>query len=291
MAGRLIDAWAYTWPDVWEPLSEHDDAEASFFMDLFPILSKATCAFRDPVPGETRESWEDAKQDWDQKRIIAATDSNAANQLMRDWTASDFQSDAALALALESAFRFLHEPDAPDLSARFFELAGQFLGSRNLRYRLVPPFELRPTASGLFVALIRQVEHQFADDADLMKLVAEFEHALKQTGKTQSEADIKTCIGKASNLAEGLAKKHPQAGGGVFSQNCSRVRCWPHKDMQAAFDKVYGFCSGYPGIRHSGSRRGVLRDLNMRDGIVAAIMLLASSGYFIPTLDLADIVG
>lgn len=291
MSGRLVDAWQHTWPEIWEPLSMNDSAGAEFFMDLFPLVFKALRPFRQPAAGESQVGYEAAKHLWDQRNAAAGTDSKAADALMRSWSPSDFLSDGSLARSFEAVFKFLFDPEARGLSAHFAVLTAQFLRSRNIRYRLVSPYELRPHVSGLFANLVAQVERGVAADEGLRELLQEFEHALNQASRSHAESDVKTCIAKAANLAEGIAGKHPDAGGGTFADHCNTFKKWPHNGLKNAFKNIYGFCSDYPGIRHAGNPKGKLRGLDTSDSIVAALVLVSSTGYFAANLDFAEIVG
>jgi hypothetical protein len=59
--------------------------------------------------------------------------------------------------------------------------------------------------------------------------------------------------------------------------------------MKEALLKLYGFCSNYPGIRHSGNRGSQLRALTMKDGLLVSALLLIFSGYFME-LDVDEIM-
>lgn len=292
MSGRLVEAWEYTWAELWEPLGNHDDAGASFFMDIFPLLARALGPFRQPLQNESQQQWDEAKNLHDQRLVAASTDSTIAAATMQAWTAASFAGDAVLARALESVAKFLEDPDFPSLGELYFELTSGFLRCHNIRYRLLKPYSLRPHLSGWFSGLLAQVENMVVKDRNLRKLLGHFEKALEQAARSHEDADIGVCIHKAAILAEGIASRHPQAKGDDFGKYCDSVGCWPHSEMKDAFKKVYNFCSGYSGIRHAASPKKMLReDLNTRDGIVAALVLLSSAGYFVPGLDLAEIVG
>lgn len=297
MAGRLVEAWDYTWAELWQPLASVEDAPADLLAEVFLPLTKALRPFPEPrqvseemLEAYTRE-YAAAKGAWIKSQSDACNDAGLAAEQLQLWVPGDFKGDNALARAFEEVFETLGELDCPELQPKFFDLTERFLRCHNIRYRLLSPFELRPHAAGLFSTLVHQIEAKFAEDRELLELLNEFEHALKNAGRTYSAADIKTCIGKASNLAEGISKRHPQAKGDVFTDHCKSVKCWPHDKLKAVFDSIYGFCSGYPGIRHAGSQHGVRRELDPRDGLVSALVLLSSAGYFMDNLDLAEIVG
>lgn len=100
-------------------------------------------------------------------------------------------------------------------------------------------------------------------------------------------------IAKASNYAEGLASVAAgiPAAGNTLGALCNQVGDWPHDQVKEALQKLYKFCSDYPGIRHAGNPAGVLRDLTTRDMTLASLLLLSFSGYLSPTLDEQVVLG
>jgi hypothetical protein len=65
----------------------------------------------------------------------------------------------------------------------------------------------------------------------------------------------------------------------------------PLDTPEEAVKKIYGFCSDYPGIRHSGNPGGQLRELEVKDSIIVPLMLLTASGYFLTWQDISKITG
>lgn len=275
MSGRLADAWDYTWAEIWQPLTLVDDAPADLFMQIYPELANALKVKPDP------QTYNDATND----PIVAA-------EQLQLWMPRDFKGDNALARAFEAVYVVLDGIDVAGLAREFYDLTLKFLRCHNIRYRLVKPFELRPHIAGAFSALVAQVESAIAIDPHLLSLFDDFQHSLNHASRTGNGIDIRTSIAKASNFAEGLAVACPTAiGKKTFGAACNAAQCWPHEGMKTAFKSVYYFCSDFPGIRHAGRASSKLRALDRVDGIVAALLLVSSAGYFMPQLDLAEIVG
>ena len=124
------------------------------------------------------------------------------------------------------------------------------------------------------------------DNPELSEAAMEFEHAFSALTRTHAEADMKTCIQKTAMLVEAVASVYPNAQGTSLGELCDSIKCWPHTSIKEAMKKLYGFCSDYPGIRHNVARRGRLRPLEMRDSIIIPLLLLTTSGYFAPNVEL-----
>jgi len=118
--------------------------------------------------------------------------------------------------------------------------------------------------------------------------MADFEHAFNAMEKTHVEADMKTCILKATMLVEALASASPGAQGQTLSDLCNSLQCWPHPAIKEAVKRIYGFCSDYPGIRHNVGTGGQIRALGVHDSIIVPLLLLTSAGYFGPNANLLD---
>jgi hypothetical protein len=85
--------------------------------------------------------------------------------------------------------------------------------------------------------------------------------------------------------------RHLPAAGNTLGARCNQVGDWPHEQVKEALQKLYKFCSDYPGIRHAGNPAGVLRNLATRDMTLASLLLLSFSGYLSPTLDERVVLG
>lgn len=297
MSGRLVEAWDYTWGELWQPLLEVEDAPADLLMEVYAPLVDALRPFPDPrqVSEELREAYlkeyEAAKNAWVQAQTDASNDATIAAEQLQLLMTTDFKGDHALARAFEDIFEVLDELGIPGIAREFYDLTTKFLRCHNIRYRLIKPYVLRPHISGWFSGLVSQVETMIASNAHLQRLLRDFEHSLNQVSRSKTQTDVTHCIEDAVELMEGIASRYPGATGTTFGALCDSAGEWPHKAVQKAYGNLYGFCSDYPGIRHGLGEHGVLRDLKNTDAVVCALMFLASAGYFVPGLDLAEIVG
>jgi hypothetical protein len=263
MGGRLQDAWQFCWPEIWVPLEQTEDVPLDYYTDLYVELVKAYRQAPQPV-------------DFD----LIANDANLARQSLEKSSSAGLRGEGSIARFLEDAYDVLVETGHPELPIRYEVLVATFLESRNLRYQLVKPFQIRPHVTGVFSALLSDVMAAMQNDDDLKEAASEFEHAFGALTKSHTETDMKTCIQKASMLVEALASNYPNAEGASLGELCDSIKCWPHPTVKDSLKKLYGFCSDYPGIRHHVRKRGRLRPLEMRDSVIVPLLLLTASGYF-----------
>jgi len=264
MGGRLQDSWQYLWPEIWRPLEQVDDAPLDMYCDLYVQLAKA---YR-KAPN---------RKDFD----TVANDVGLARRALESAEADQLRGEHSIASFLENAYDVFVETGNPGLPKVYRDLIEAFLEARNLRYKLVSPFQIRPHIPGVFSALMTDVLTLTENDNDLNEAASEFEHAFGALIRSQAEPDMKTCIQKASMLVEAIASASPEAQGATLGEFCDSIRCWPHAAVREAVKKLYGFCSDYPGIRHRVTRkRGRLRQLEMRDSVIVPLLMLTASGYF-----------
>ena len=101
MSGRLVDAWDYTWAEIWQPLASVDDAPADILMEVYAPLVDALRPFPEPrvVSDELREAYleeyKDAKNAWVQAQTDACNDAAVAAEQLQRLTAADFKGDNA----------------------------------------------------------------------------------------------------------------------------------------------------------------------------------------------------
>jgi hypothetical protein len=269
MRGRFQDSWQFMWPEVWLRLEETNETPLEIYNDLYVELVKA---YRKAPTGREFDT--------------VANDATFARRALETVSAADLRGEDSIARFLENAYEVLVETGHPELPRVYQELVAQFLESRNLRYELVKPFQIKPNLSGVFSALMSDVMAGMQGNPDLVEAATEFEHAFGALTLSHSEPDIKTCIQKAAMLVEAIASVYPNAQGSSLGELCDSIKCWPHTSVKDAMKKLYGFCSDYPGIRHNVGRRGRLRTLEMRDSVIIPLLLLTASGYFGSNTDL-----
>jgi hypothetical protein len=269
MRGRFQDSWQFMWPEVWLRLEETNETPLEIYNDLYVELVKA---YRKAPTGREFDT--------------AANDAKLARKALETVSAADLRGEDSIARFLENAYDVLVETGHPELPRVYQELVANFLESRNLRYELVKPFQIKPNLPGVFSALMSDVMAGMQGNPDLVEAATEFEHAFGALTLSHSEPDIKTCIQKAAMLVEAIASVYPNAQGSSLGELCDSIKCWPHTSVKDAMKKLYGFCSDYPGIRHNVGRRGRLRTLEMRDSVIIPLLLLTASGYFGSNTDL-----
>jgi type I restriction enzyme R subunit len=191
---------------------------------------------------------------------------------------------------LEEAHDIIADYDVPGFEDFYRRLLRDALRKFNLRYRLDEPFTLRFLLPGSFSNLYEELHRVNVGNGHLVGLLNDFEKAFDRYARTQDPTDLKTCIAKASNYAEGLASStHGTAG--TLGALCDQLTDWPHDKVKDALKNLYKYCSDYPGIRHAGNPAGVRRDLTTRDMTLASLLLLSFSGYLTRQIDEHVVLG
>lgn len=277
MNGSLRYAWEYLCSDIWEPLANYSANGALAPPDLFNDLFATADEFLSPRP--TDAELEEARNDpaKAQQRFLALK-------------GSDFANESAIVQFLEESYEVIADYEIPGLDDFYSRLLRDVLHKFNLRYRLVEPFSLRFLLAGSFNNLYAELLRVNTGNNHLAGLLDDFEKAFDRYARTLDSTDLKTCISKASNYAEGLASA-THGTPGTLGALCDQLPVWPHEKMKEALKSLYKFCSDYPGIRHAGNPAGVLRDLASRDVTLASLLLLSFSGYLSQAVDERAMLG
>ena len=277
MSGSLRDAWGYFSSELWEPLSAYSGASGAAPAELFSDLFVTAAEFLAPPPSDT-------------ELTESRNDPERARQRFLTLKATDFVSESSIVEFLESVHEVINDYGVSGFDDFFRDLLRNFLRKFNLRYRLDEPFILRFLLPGSFTNLYSELHRLNASDGHLTSLLSDFERAFDHYARTQDATDLKTCIAKASNYAEGLASA-TRGMPGTLGALCDQLTDWPHDKMKEALKDVYKFCSDYPGIRHAGNPAGVRRDLASRDATLASLLLLSFSAYLSPLVDEHVVLG
>jgi hypothetical protein len=273
MTGSFRTHWEYTAADVWEPMAVHEHAPPDFFGDLFDAVDEfLTLPTSDTVLEETRN------------------DADKARETFLTLNGSDFINETAIVEFLEEAHTIIDDYDIAGYAEYFKLLLRGFIRKYNLRYRLDDPFSLRFLLPGSFTNLYLELHRMNVTNTHLSSLLQDFEYAFDSYARSENPADLKTCIAKASNYAEGLASStNGQAG--TLGALCNQIGDWPHDKVKESLQNLYKFCSDYPGIRHAGNPRGMRRDLSLKDSTLICLLLLGFAGYLSPNVDERFILG
>jgi hypothetical protein len=265
--------WEYTTADVWEVMATHEHAPPDLFSDLFDAIEEfLTLSTPEAVLEEIRN------------------DTDKAREAFLAIKGSDFVSETAIVEFFEDAYTILDDYDITGYGEYFKLLLKGFIRKYNLRYRLDDPFSLRFLLPGSFTNLYLELHRMNTTNAHLGVLLQDFEYAFDSYVRSQNQADLKTCIAKASNYAEGLASStNGQAG--TLGALCNQIGDWPHDKVKEALQNLYKFCSDYPGIRHGGDPRGSRRDLSVKDSTLICLLLIGFSGYLSPNVDERFVLG
>lgn len=277
MSGSLRSAWDYLGAELWEPLADYSTSDASAPPDLFSDLFAIADDFLSPRPTtgeleETRNNPEKARL-----RFFALK-------------GTDFASESAIVHFLEEARDVIADYEIPGYEEFYGRLLRQLLIKFNLRYRVDDPFILRFLLPGSFTNLYAELHRLNSGNGHLAGLLTDFEKAFDRYARSQDPTDLKTCIAKASNYAEGLAS-YTRGAPGTLGAMCDQLTDWPHDKVRDALKNLYKFCSDYPGIRHAGDPAGVRRALASRDMTLASLLLVSFSCYLSPQVDEQAVLG
>ncbi len=282
MRGRLVDAWKYTWLELWEPLEQSPHVSDDIYLALYVELEKAL-----------KHRLKTSKED-EEHRIYfeTSTDPAKARTFIKELDGQKLAGDPELVVFFKNAYDVFSETDSEELCTEFVQLLDEFLNCHNLRYKLqYSPFKLQPHLPGVFASLFTEILEATEKEVHLLGLMKDFEHSFYADSRSHSTTDMKTCIAKASMLVEGLGSVHPDSKGSTLGDLCDSIACWPHRALCEAEKKVYGFCSDYPGIRHAGNVRGKIRELELKDSIIVPLLLLTAAGYFLTWQNISEVIG
>jgi hypothetical protein len=277
MTGNLRQAWEFLPAELWTPLANFSANDSSAPPDLFSDLYATADDFLSPPP--TATELEDARND-----------PTKARQLFLALKGTDFTSESDIVLFLEQAHEVIADYELAGLEDLYFRLLRAVFQKFNLRYRLDNPFLIRFMLPGTFSNMYAEIQRITSLNAHLAGLLDDFEKAFDRYARTQDPTDLKTCIAKASNYAEGLASA-THGTPGTLGAICNQLTDWPHDKVKEALQHLYKFCSDYPGIRHAGNPAGVRRALATRDLTMASMLIMSFSGYLSPHFDERTVLG
>lgn len=268
MRGEFIGVWSETWREIWlplidQPLGDNDEGiPEDIFCELYRELAKAL----KPPP-----SIED---------LADIIDSPVQSREAFESTApDDLAGEPELVAFFEAAHEALEELGGDALTNRYFNLLEAFIAKFSLRYDLRRPCILCPTLPGVFANLVRNMKALTSQDSHLDQLMKEYEDAVRDLRFGCTDGRIKTCISKQFMLLEAIGALDPNVTKNTLGEMCDQVTSWPHPTIKEALKRLYGFASDYPGIRHGGHAKGVLRPIDMRDMVAMSILLIGFSPY------------
>jgi hypothetical protein len=276
MTGSLRGVWDYLSAEVWEPLADRPQGAAAppdLFTDLFAVADDYLS------PGPTQTELEEARND-----------PGIARQYFLSLSGTDFASESDIVEFLEEADDVIADYEIPGFDDTYKRLLRSAFKKYNLRYRLDDPFVIRFLLPGSFANMYAEIQRVNSSSPHLIGLLDDFEKAFDRYARTQDATDLKTCIAKASNYAEGLASATCGTPG-TLGAICNQLTDWPHDKVKEALQNIYKFCSDYPGIRHAGNHAGVRRALATRDLTMASMLIMSFSGYLSPQFDERTVLG
>lgn len=274
MRGEFIGVWSETWREIWQPLIEQplNDNDENIPEDIFCELFRALAG--DPKqPGALTKT--------PSVEIVAdiLDDPVQARQAFEATTVNELAGERELVGFFEAAHDALEEFGGDSLSNRYFNLLAGFIEKYSLRYDLRRPCTLCPTLPGVFASLVRDLQTVTSRDTHLNSLMKDFENAIRDLRIDCSDGRIRTCIQKQVNVLEALGARCPGVTQDTLGAICDEVGTWPHAKVQEAMQNLYKFTCNYPGIRHGGTPKSAIRNIDMRDMVAMSILLAGFTPY------------
>jgi hypothetical protein len=270
MIGSLLDHWKYTWSDLWSVLARSRRAPDDLFVELYRTVSD----FLQNPP------------EYKQLELIM-NDPIQAKQAFENLRGEDLGSELAVISFMEAAFGAIGEFEITRYENLYKRLVKSFIKKYNLRYRVDDPFCMRLILPGLFAGFYDNLTRVNRSDPNLKVLMNNFELSFGSYVRTKQAHELNACISTAFIYAEGIAAK-TSGKNKPLGDLCDYLQCWPHVTVRESLKKLYGFRSDYPGLGHSGSPEGKLRELEPRDAIVVCLILLSFSGYLSNEVSIED---
>jgi hypothetical protein len=277
VSGSLRFVWDYFKGEIWVPLADFSGKDVVAPPDLYSALLVTADKFLSPPLTDTEI--EEARNNID-----------AARQHFLALKGTDFASESSIVQFLEAVYEVIMEYEIPGLQDSYSRLLRDMLSKFNLRYRLDEPCVLRFLLPGSFANLYTELHRLNTGNSHLVGLLIDFEKAFDRYARAQDATDLKTCIAKVNNYAEGLASA-TRGTPGTLGALCDQLTDWPHDKVKEALKSLYKYCSDYPGIRHAGNPAGVRRDLATRDVTLACLLVISFTGYLTPHMDERQVLG
>jgi hypothetical protein len=280
VSGGLRDAWEHLTDELWVPLADHASGDVTAPASLFSDLFVAADDFLSPPASESELE-------------EAGNDPMIARDRFLALKGTDFASERAVVTFVEEVHNVVADYEIPGLVELYERLLAASISKFNLRYRVSDPFGVRFLLPGSFANIYEELRRVYLSDAGVAALLTDFEKAFDRYLRTEDKTDLKTCIAKASNYAEGVASVtagNPTTGN-TLGALAGVLTDWPHDKIRASVVDLYHFCCDYPGIRHAGSPAHELRALASRDLTYIAVALFGLTGYLSSGLDEELILG
>lgn len=193
----------------------------------------------------------------------------------------NFVIEADVLTFLEATYGMLKEEYDPAWAEEFSRLVGNFIEKFHLPYKLCPPFRLMPLIAGQALRIYELIEQNSGPHGDHPELWQAFEEAYHQL--VRNGGDRKTPIHKITSYLEAIAADKldiERDSLGELLKSYENKRVFPHRGtITGSLDKLYGFTSNYPGIRHAGRPASRNRDLSEDDVTMLSLLLFVWSGY------------
>lgn len=262
MRGELVAVWGDTWVAIWLPLISMENVPSDIFCELYRELADVLAV--KPTIEELADIVDSQDQSMDAFRSVRS---------------EDFNSERKLVKFFEIAYEIIDDVAGADLSNEYAGLLRAFFERFSIRYQLQPPCVICPTLPGIFTSLVRELQFAAGSDPHISMLFDDFEQALRDLNSGWSDGKIKTILQKEVNLLEAFGSSCEGVRSNELGAICGELKSWPHSALKKSLSSLYGFASDYPGIRHAGNPRGVLRKIDLKDLLSLSVVLAGFTPY------------
>lgn len=283
MAGTFIESWDHFGAEVIEPFVGLETEELIPSDVLAAIAEELLVAIEKHID-----------LDWWQNELEAITfrlhleslqdeeKMHEAYDLLREIKLPSKVPDIAIVEFLEITWEMLKNEYKEAWADVFAEVVQKFIAKCGLGYRILDPFSIRPLITTEFTALYKTLCAECGPHGDLQELMESFEHAYSEMIRKGGAA--KAPIFESSKYMEAAAidfaglKRSAKLSEAV--KKLQSGKRFPHAgSIQQSISNLYGMASDYPGIRHPGTPKSKLRELESNDAKYLSLVMLAWAGY------------
>ncbi len=268
--------------ELWQPLTDHDDCPMNVFGEIYSGLRPY---LRDPEPEYVREddgTIRDKTAGLDDWVALALSDAVTAEELLKELSQSDFESETAVQEAMRSTYGVLSDAATEDLAACYLRLLKAFVERYSLRYYVDDNAKCWITFSGLATAFFSQLRNVAESHPHVLQELIAFEQALAECLAQPVDVRIKTAIQKQINSIEAFGSQHQLVDGNTLGAMLSELKAagsWPHESLAESAAQLNQFVNDYPGIRHAGTFDSASRGLDLRDLASVTLSLVGLVAY------------
>lgn len=271
--------------ELWQPLTDHDDCPNNVFGEIYAGLRRF---LMDPEPEYVKYAdgtVRDVTVGLDELEMLALSDDAAAEELLRNLSKTDFETEDNVLEAIHSTYVVLGDLASASLADFYLGLLKSFVERYSLRYYVDDRAKFWITLSGFSTAMFLQLRRAAETNSHALQQLNAFELALAECLANPDETRIKTAIQKQVMVLEAFGLRQHSKSIKTLGAMLQNVASWPHDSLNDAASNLNRFVNDYPGIRHAGSSSSVVRTLDLRDLVNVTLSLVGILVYLADGFD------